>query len=310
MIALVTGASGFVGRRVCARLVEGGQFRVRGASRQPASLPAGVEKFRVSDVGADTDWTATLAGVSVIVHLAARVHVVRDSSANPLNEFRRVNVAGTERLLQQAVGSGVRRVVYISSLKVNGESGSYSESDRPSPEGPYAVSKYEAEQVVRTFADRIETVIVRPPLVYGPGVRANFHTLLRAVTRGVPLPLGSVRNQRSLVGLDNLVDFIVTCMVHPAAAGETFLVSDGDDLSTAELIRRIARAFGRSPRLLPIPEPLLFAAAGLVGQRATACKILGSLRVDTSKARRVLGWVPPSSVDEELSRMAQSGVIS
>lgn len=306
MIALVTGASGFVGRRLCARLVEDRRFEVRGASRRPSSLPAGVQPCHVADIGPDTDWTAALAGVSVVVHLAARVHVVRESSATPLDEFRQVNVAGTERLLAQALAAGVRRVLYLSSLKVNGESGHYSEADPPRPAGPYAISKYEAEQVVHTFSDRMETVIVRPPLVYGPGVRANFQALLRSVRRGLPLPLGSIRNRRSLVALDNLVDFIITCMVHPAAAGETFLVSDGDDLSTPDLIRRIARAFGRSPRLLSIPEPLLFGAAGVVGRRAAAQKLLGSLSVDISKARCVLGWVPPCSVDEELRKIAES----
>ena len=177
----------------------------------------------MTDVGPDTDWTAALTGVSVVIHLAARVHVIGESAASPLDAFRTVNVAGTERLLAQALTSGVRRVVYLSSVKVNGESGSYSEADSPSPEGPYAVSKYEGEQVVRGFSNGIESVIVRPPLTYGPGVRANFQMLLRAVTRGVPLPFGSVRNQRSLVALDNLADFILTSMTHPAAAGETFL---------------------------------------------------------------------------------------
>jgi UDP-N-acetyl-alpha-D-quinovosamine dehydrogenase len=306
VIALVTGASGFVGTRLCARLVEDGQFRVRASSRRAYSPPAGVEPCHVADVGPDTDWNTALAGVSVVVHLAARVHVMREASASPLEEFRRVNVAGTERLLRQALASGVRRFVYVSSVKVNGESGSYSETDPPRPESPYAISKYEAERVVHTFADRMETVIVRPPLVYGPGVRANFQALLRTVRRGLPLPFGSIRNRRSLVALDNLVDFILTCMVHPAAPGETFLVSDGDDLSTPDLIRRIARAFDRSPHLLPIPEPLLFAAAAAVGRRSAAQKVLGSLRVDISKAGRVLGWVPPYSVDEELRRIAES----
>ena len=261
------------------------------------------------DIGPDTDWAAAVSGVSVIVHLAARVHVTREGSANPLDEFRRVNVAGTESLLRHAGAAGVRRVVYLSSLKVNGESGTYSEVDAPRPEDPYAISKYEAEQIVASIgrATRMEVVIVRPPLVYGPGARANFHALLRAVRRGVPLPLGAIMNRRSLVGLENLVDFIITCITHPAAAGQTFFVSDGDDLSTAELVRRIARTFDRPARLLWIPAPLLYAAATLFGQRVRARKLFGSLAVDISKARRVLGWTPPYTVDDELRRIARSG---
>jgi len=305
---LVTGASGFVGRRLCARLVQEGRFHIRGSSRRPYSPPAGVEPAITGEIGPDTNWAAALTGVSVIVHLAARVHVTRDTSADPLDEFRRINVVGTEQLVRQAVAAGVRRVLYVSSVKVNGESGMYSELDPPHPEGPYAISKYEAEQILHTIAGEagIEIVIVRSPLVYGPGVRANFEALLRMVRSGVPLPVGAVRNRRSLIGLDNLVDFIVTCMIHPAAAGKTFLVSDDEDLSTAELIRRIARAYDRSARLLPVPEFLLYAAATLIGKRSAAQKIFGSLCVDISKAKHVLGWLPPCSVDEELRRIAES----
>ena len=306
MIVLVTGAAGFVGQRLCARLVDDG-FQVRAASRCAYPAPAGVEPV-LRDVGPETDWTSALSGVSVIVHLAARVHVVRDRSVDPLAEFRRVNVSGTETLLRQAAAAGVRRFVYVSSVKVNGETGVHAEADPPRPQGPYAISKYEAEQAVHRLArdTGIETVIVRPPLVYGPGVRANFQALVRLVRRGVPLPFGAVRNSRSLVALDNLVDFITICITHPAATGETFFVSDGDDLSTPDLIRRIARAFGRPARLLPVPQSVLYGAAALAGRRSVAEKALGSLRVDISKAQRVLGWVPPSTVDDELRRMAES----
>jgi nucleoside-diphosphate-sugar epimerase len=308
VIVLVTGASGFVGSRLCARLVEDGRFRVRATSRRPYHPPVGVESAMTGDIGPVTDWAAALSGVSVLVHLASRAHVMRDTSADALREFRRVNVAGTEALLRQAVAAGVRRVVYVSSVKVNGESGTHSEADSPCPEGAYAISKFEAEQVLHRFAHEapIEIVIVRPPLVYGPGVRANFQALLRFVRSGVPLPFGAIRNLRSFVSLDNLVDFIVTCIVHPAAAGETFFVSDGDDLSTAELIRRIAHAFDRPARLLPVPEPLLYAAAALVGRRAVAKKTLGSFRVNISKAKRLLGWAPPCRMDDELRRIAKS----
>lgn len=308
MTVLVTGATGFVGRRLCARLKEDGRFAVRAAVRREAMFPAGVEPMVVGALGMDAAWARALAGASVVVHLAARAHVMRDTASDPLAEFRRVNVEGTARLARQAAVAGVKRLVFLSSAKVNGETGTYTEADPPRPEGPYAVSKHEAEEALREVAREtgLEAVIVRPPLVYGPGVQANFRALLRAVARGLPLPFGAVRNRRSLVALDNLVDFVITCMLHPAAAGETFLVSDGDDLSTAELVRRIARAFHRSAWLLPVPEPLLYAAAALTGRRAAAQKVLGSLQVDISKARRVLGWSPPCGVEDELRRIARS----
>lgn len=308
MTILVTGANGFVGRRLCAHLAHDPRFRVRAAVRRAEVSPTGIDSVLVGDIGPHTNWTAALAGVSVVVHLAARVHVTAETATDPLTEFRTVNVGGTDALVRQAISAGVRRFVYVSSVKVNGEAGSYTEHDSPRPEGPYAISKCEAEEIVRALAQAsgLESVIVRPPLVYGPGVRANFHALLRAVCRGVPLPLGAVRNRRSLVALDNLVDFLGICVVHPSAARETFFVSDGDDRSTPELIRSIGRAMHRPARLVPVPEALLYAAAALGGRRAAAQKVLGTLQVDISKAHRVLGWVPPCTVDEELSRIALS----
>lgn len=255
-------------------------------------------------VNGDAAWQAALSGIDAVVHLAARVHVMRESASDPLAEFRRVNVAASLKLARQAATAGVRRFVYLSSVKVNGESGTYTESHPPAPEDAYGVSKHEAEVGLRRIADEtgLEVVIIRPPLVYGPGVRANFRALMRAVARGIPLPLGAIDNRRSLVASDNLADFILACLDQPAARNETFLVSDGEDLSTTDLIRRLARVMGRPARLLPVPASLLMAAATLAGQRDVARRLLGSLQVDISKARRLLNWAPRISVDEGLRR--------
>jgi nucleoside-diphosphate-sugar epimerase len=302
---LVTGATGFIGAASIVRLIDEARFLVRGAvRRQSAELPVGVERVVVGDLAPDTDWHDALTGVETVVHLAARVHVMRDAAADPLAAFRRVNVAGTLNLARQAAAAGVGRFVFLSSVKVNGERGAYTESDLPAPEDAYGISKYEAELGLRKIAAEtgMEVAIIRSPLVYGPAVRANFRALIRVVARGIPLPLGAIHNRRSMVALDNLVDFILTCIEHPAAANETFLVSDGEDLSMTDLIRRLARAMGRPARLIPMPASVLMAGATLVGKRDIAQRLLGSLRVDGSKARQVLGWVPPISVDEGLRR--------
>lgn len=309
MRVLVTGATGFVGIASIVRLIDEARFLVRGAvRRQSAELPVGAERVVVSDLAPDTDWQHALTGVDTVVHLAARVHVMRDAVADQLAEFRRVNVAGTMNLARQAAVTGVKRFVYLSSVKVNGESGAHIETDPPAPEDAYGISKHEAELGLRHIAPEtgMEVVIIRPPLVYGPGVKANFQVLMRAVARGIPVPLGAIHNRRSLVALDTLVDFIVTCIEHPAAANETFLVSDGDDLSTTDLISRLARAMGRPARLIPVPKSVLMAGATLLGKRDVAQRLLGSLQVDISKAQQVLGWTPPISVDEGLRRAAAS----
>jgi nucleoside-diphosphate-sugar epimerase len=233
---------------------------------------------------------------------------MQDTATDPLAAFRTVNVDGTLNLARQAAASGVKRFVFISSVKVNGESTepghAFSEADAPNPQDAYGQSKHEAEQGLRQIAydTGIEVVIIRPPLVYGPRVKANFAALMRAVQRGWPLPLGAVHNQRSLVALDNMVDLIVTCITHPQAANQTFLVSDGEDLSTPDLIRRMARAMSRPARLLPVPKSVLMAAATILGKRDMAQRLCGDLQVDISKARTLLGWNPPISVDEGLRR--------
>ena len=308
MRVLVTGANGFIGTALVRRLVRDGRFGVRAAVRGDApGLPSCVERT-LGELNAGWNWRDGLADVNTVVHLAARVHVMHDGAADPLAEYRRVNVAGTLNLARQAARAGIRRFLFLSSVKVNGESGSYSEADLPAPEDPYGISKLEAEVGLRAIAadTSMEVVVIRAPLVYGPSVRANFEMLIRAVARGVPLPFGAITNRRSFVAVDNLVDFIVTCMEHPAAANETFFVSDGEDLSTADLIRRLARAMGRPARLVPIPSAVMNAAAALAGRRDMARRLLGSLCVDITKARQRLAWVPPVSVDEGLRRTISS----
>lgn len=269
----------------------------------------------VGDIHEATDWSAALNGCSTVVHLAARVHVMNERASDPLREFRRTNVDGTLHLARQAARSGVRRFVFVSSIKVNGEATSagrpFTSADAPAAEDAYGISKMEAEQGLSTIArdTGMEVVIVRPPLVYGPGVKANFASLMRAVQRGIPLPLGSVsNNRRSLVALDNLVDLLITCIDHPAAASQTFLVSDGEDLSTTALIRRIGQALGKPARLLSVPPALLELGAAVVGKRDMAQRLLGNLQVDINHTRTTLGWTPPITVDEGLRRATASMV--
>lgn len=292
---LLTGAHGFVGARLAARL----------SRREESLLKAEVRMGGPQAV----DWSPHLANCRCVVHLAARVHVMRETAADPVNSFRAVNTEGTLDLARQAAAAGVRRFLFVSSVKVNGESTApgrpFRHDDRPQPLDPYGLSKREAEDGLREIAAStgMEVVIVRPPLVYGPGVKANFAAIVRAVRRGLPLPLGSVtRNRRSLVALDNLVDLLATCIDHPAAANQTFLVSDGEDLSTAELLLRLGQAMGRPARLVPLPPVLIRVGAALIGQRDVAHRLLGNLQVDITHTRETLGWTPPLSVDDGLRR--------
>jgi nucleoside-diphosphate-sugar epimerase len=317
MKIFLTGATGFVGSRLC-RLLVGCDYVVCAALRH-SWLPDGLavqEQVVVGDIDSGTRWGAALHDVDCVVHLAARVHVMEDDSNDPLAEFRRVNVEGTLNLARQAVAAGVNRFVFISSIKVNGEKtgdgglggeGIFCETDVPAPQDAYAVSKVEAEQRLMKLAAEtgLEVVIIRPPLVYGPGVKANFYKMMCWLDRGVPLPLGAVYNKRSLVALDNLVDLIMTCIEHPAAVNQVFLAGDGEDLSTTELLRRMAKALGRPARLIPVPVKLLEIGAALLGKRAVIQRLCGSLQVDISKAREVLGWTPPVSVDEALEKTAK-----
>lgn len=302
---LVTGASGFVGKKLCDRLHERGDlFRI-------SARRAGENTIAVGEICEATDWHAALQGVAVVVHLAARVHVMSDTAENPLTEFRRVNTGGTLNLARQAAAAGARRFVFISSIKVNGEGTSpgnpYTAGDVPAPADPYGVSKREAEDGLRQLAEEtgMEIVIIRPPLVYGPGVKANFQAMMNWLYKGVPLPFGAIHNQRSLVALDNLIDLIVTCIAHPAAANQTFLAADGEDLSTTDLLRRMGAALGKPARLLPVPAWILTAGARMIGKSGLTQRLCGSLQVDISKNRELLGWVPPIKVDDALRLTAQ-----
>jgi nucleoside-diphosphate-sugar epimerase len=307
---LVTGATGFVGRALCLRLLAKG-CAVRGtllASEDPASLPDGVEPVTVQPLGAATPWSHALAGIDTVVHLAARVHIMADPAADPLAEFRGVNVEGSSRLAREAAAAGVRRLVFISSIKVNGEESAvpYGADSPVHPCDPYGVSKWEAECALRRIEAEtgLEVVVVRPTLVYGPGVKANFLSLLRVVGRGIPLPLGSIANRRSLIYLGNLVDALAACGSHPAAAGRTYPVSDGEDVSTPELIRRAARALGRPVRLVPFPVGLLVLAGRLTGRSGAVRRLSESLSVDSSCIRQELGWRPPFTMAQGLAETA------
>jgi nucleoside-diphosphate-sugar epimerase len=309
-VILVTGASGFVGRALCAELARRG-LPYRATSRVPR------EGFTaVGPLDESTDWSAALAGVDRVVHLAARVHVMHEAAADPLAEFRRANVAATLRLARQAAVAGVRRFVFASSIKVNGEETPpgrpFTAEDVPRPQDPYGISKLEAEQGLLQLAREtgMEVTVVRPPLVYGPGVQANFRSMLRWLKRGVPLPLAAVRNRRTLVALDNLVDLLVVCLEHPAAANQVLLAGDGEDLSTPQLLRRAAAALGTRAHLLPVPTALLAAGATLAGKGDVVRRLCGSLQLDTGKTRQVLGWTPPVGVDEALARTAREFIAS
>ena len=299
----ITGASGFVGKSLIAKL----------ASFKWSSVVINRSDYGIistSHVNSSSSlvFRALLNQCWAVIHLAARVHVMHDAATNPLAEFRKVNVHGTLQLARQAAAAGVKRFVFISTAKVNGEStapgAAFTENDIANPQDPYAQSKYEAEQGLQQIAldTGMEVVIIRPPLVYGPGVKANFAALMRAVQRGWPLPLGAVHNQRSLVGLDNLVDFIMHCITRPEAANQTFLISDGQDVSTTELLRCMTKAAGVPGRLLPIPVPLLRAAGKVIGKTNQIDRLCGNLQIDITKARNVLGWTPPVTLQEGLRR--------
>jgi nucleoside-diphosphate-sugar epimerase len=311
-VILVTGATGFVGNALMQRLLaeNTSQRVVVSVRRDGQQWPERVTPCLTGDLEPATDWSLALEGTSAIVHCAARVHVMDDTAANPLEEFRRVNVQGTLNLARQAAVAGVRRFVFVSSIKVNGEATqpghSFTADDSPMPLDAYGVSKMEAERGLRELSAQtgMEVVIIRPPLVYGLGVKGNFAAMMRWLERGVPLPLGAIYNQRNLVALVNLVDLIVTCITHPNAADQTFLVSDDEDVSTSELLRRMGQAMGHPARLIHVPSSWLKAAAAILGKPDVAQRLCGSLQVDIEKTRRLLGWTPPLSLDEGLRQAA------
>ncbi|MGH8641845.1 MAG: NAD-dependent epimerase/dehydratase family protein [Burkholderiales bacterium] len=305
--ALVTGAIGFIGRALCEALAASGH-RVRRAVRQSDS--ASDKTVAVGDIGPDTDWGAALEGVNSVVHLAARTHVLRETAADSPAAYRRTNVAGTERLARAAAARGVRRLVYLSSVKVNGERTGerpYREEDVPRPEDPYGVSKAEAERALAAIAKEtgFPITVLRPPLVYGPGVKGNFLRLLRLVARGVPLPLGTIDNRRSFIYVGNLVDAIVQALDAPRAAGRTYLAADGEDLSTPGLVRALASALGVKPRLVSFPLAPLKFAAKLAGRGAEFARLADSLQVDSTRIRRELDWRPRYTPAQGLAETAR-----
>ena len=307
MTVLVTGASGFVGSIICQVLIERG-IAVRRALGLSGGALAHRDDCVIREPGEVANWSMAMKGVDSVVHLAARTHVMRDTAADPLAEYRRINVSGTQALAEAAQAAGVRRFIFLSSIKVNGGGTTlrpYSETDAPCPEDAYGVSKREAELALRAAAADMETVILRPPLLYGPGVKGNFLRLMRAIERGMPLPLGSIHNHRSLLYVGNLVDAIMLSLDHPAAAGQTYLVADNEGISTPELIRAIAAAMHRPARLLPLPLPLLRFAGAITDKSAAVSRLLGSLQIDSNKIRRELGWQPRYTLTEGLSQTAE-----
>ena len=316
---LITGATGFVGSRLATYLstqFPGADLRLVVRHRPdelqvPSALLAGSIEV-VGDINPHTNWTDALDGVDLVIHLAARVHVMNDMSFDPLEEYRNANTLATIHLAEEAAKAGVKRFIYLSSIKVNGEETklgqAYSEDSTPAPIDPYGVSKWEAELGLEKICAQtgMEFVIIRPPLVYGPGVKANFQKLMGLVAQGLPLPLGAVHNQRSILALDNLVGFIAEVMKNPLAANQRFLLSDGEDISTSQLLKLIAKGMGKSIWLLPVPAFILKGAAQVFGASAAADRLLGSLQIDSSKARQLLHWQPPLSVEEGIAITAQS----
>jgi nucleoside-diphosphate-sugar epimerase len=312
MGVLVTGGNGLVGTALLLRLSLDSVPCVAVVRRKGEVRPGCVSECEIGDIGPDTIWDGALEGINAVVHLAARVHVMQDAAADPLEEFRRTNVHASLNLARQAAAAGIRRFIFVSSVKVNGEytrtGQSFGPDDLPRPVDAYGISKMEAESGLRAIAREsgIELVIIRPPLVYGPGVKANFAAMMRWLHRGIPLPLGSVHNRRSLVALDNLVDLITVCLHHPGAANQTFMAGDGEDLSTTELLRCLGDALGRPARLLPLPSVLLTAGAALLGRKDIARRLCDSLQVDIGKTRTLLMWRPPVSVAAALKSTAHA----
>lgn len=312
---LVTGANGFLGRALCMSLAK--KMKVRGAVRSVPEIGLSTNFSLIhGQLSGDYDWSSGLVDVSVVVHCAARVHVMRECAQNPLVEFRTVNVDGTLHLARQAAKSGVKRFVFISSIGVNGGetfARPFSAEDAASPHTPYAVSKHEAELALRQLAkdSGMDVVIIRPPLIYGPDAPGNFASLVKLLASGMPVPLASVTaNRRSFVYLGNLLDLIETCLVHPAAANNTFLVSDGEDLSTAALLRRLGSAMGVPVRLVPFPVTLLRLGARVLGRSDIVQSLCDSLEIDIDKTRDLLGWTPPYAVDEGLCQTAGHRIAS
>lgn len=308
MNILLTGASGFVGSAVRDELHSQGVHELSLVVRNPVHHLVSENIYVVTSIDDATVWNEIVSGFDVVIHCAGRAHIMDDKVVSPLEEFRKTNVGGTLALARDAAAAGVKRFVFISSVKVNGESTQlgkpFSEKVHSCPTDPYGLSKWEAEKGLHKIGKEtgMEVVIIRPVLVYGPGVKANFLSMIQWVKKRIPLPLGGINNMRSYISIENLVDIIIKCIDHPAAANEVFLAADGEDLSTSELLRRIGKALGKPPRLIPVPASMLVLACSLLGKRAVAQRLCGFLQVDISKARNLLEWVPPVTVDQGLCK--------
>ncbi len=309
---LVTGATGFIGRALINELLHHDLDLLASTRIAIPQLPQQVKHVTIGNLLPSTDWSVALKKLDIIIHTAARVHVMTDNTKDPLTEFQKINNLSTLNLAKQAATAGVNRFIFISSIKVNGETTSHNQKFSPSdkfiPSDPYALSKYDAEIGLLNLAKKtnMEVVIIRPPLVYGPLVKGNFSSLIKWIKKNIPLPFGTVHNQRSLVALDNLVNFIILCTAHPNAANEIFLISDDSDISTTELLKKIAQAFNKKGYLLPIPVSFLTLLATLTGNKKIADRIVGSLQIDISKAKHLLHWKPVTTIDEQLKKIAET----
>lgn len=315
MRTLITGATGFVGLAICEYLQNQGNEISALVREQSTILSKNIKQITIEDFQKDSNLvkiSSSLKNINTVIHLAARAHIMHDSVNNPLEEYQKVNVQGTINLAKNAINAGVKRFVYISSVKVNGEwtveNQKFNEYQEPEPLDDYGLSKYEAERALMEVAksSKMEIVIIRPPLVYGPGVKGNFASMIKWLRCGVPLPLGAINNRRSLVALDNLVDFIALCadpQKSPKAANQTFLISDGEDVSTTELLNRLGKELGKPARLIPIPQKLLEFGFRIIGKEVIAQRLCGNLQVDSSKARELLGWKPVVGMEEQMKKM-------
>lgn len=314
MRIFVTGATGFVGKALINELLSAGHNIVAGVRNYSMELPVEVEQQQIGDLSLLSEQNTiidTLKKIDVVIHTAARVHIMQDKAADPLTEFRKMNVNATLSLAKQSVSAGVKRFVFISSIKVNGESTNnrqaFRETDKPAPEDAYGQSKLEAEQFLFEIGQTMpmEVVVIRSPLIYGPGVKANFASMIKIIKKGIPLPFGAIHNERSILAIDNLVDFLRLCIVHPAAANQVFLMADGKDVSTTELVTKIAKAYQRPVRLIPVPASWMIFIAKLTNKNNISDRLFGNLQIDITKAQQLLGWKPVVSMEQQLNKMAE-----